>query len=236
MNKTEILLRNLLRNNVMAFTYRKVNGEIRHAIGTRNLTLAENYTDTRIPTPTGDMQPNSYYDVEKNGWRSWKDGSVISIDGINPTGMVCGFLNTKPNTEKTEPTPVREIPISKPTTGGVSGGKPTDGGADIDNLATNLGLDGLGDFFGGLFGGGFARPSKEEIRKSMDKLDKDIDIVPPMGGGVSGGKPTGGVSGGKVGTPTFTDKGLELEMGISVEDFAKMVAHYAVEEFISRIK
>jgi hypothetical protein len=29
---------------------------------------------------------------------------------------------------------------------------------------------------------------------------------------------------------------VELEMGIGVEDFAKMVAHYVVEEFISRIK
>ena len=227
MYEIENTLRDLLRKNIVVFTYRKVNGELRHAIGTRNLTLAENYTDTRIPTPTGDMQPNSYYDVQSNGWRSWKTGYVISIDGLNPTGRVNGFLNTDPNYKdpnaKMPKTPVREIPISKPTTGGVSGGKPMGGGADIDNLATNLGLDGLGDFFGGLFGGGIP---KDEIRKSMDKLGKDIDIVPP----------TGGVSGGKVGTPTFTDKGLELEMGISVEDFAKMVAHYAVEEFISRIK
>jgi hypothetical protein len=57
-----------------------------------------------------------------------------------------------------------------------------------------------------------------------------------MGGGVSGGKPMGGVCGGKVGTPTFTDKGVELEMGIGVEDFAKMVAHYVVEELVNRFK
>ena len=204
MYEIENTLRSLLRSNIVAFTYRKVNGEIRHAIGTRNLTLASAYTNTRIPTPTGDMQPNSYYDVQSNGWRSWKTGYVISIDGQAEMP------------KRTAETPKREIPISKPTTGGVSGGKPM-GGADIDNLG---GL--LGGLLGG-FGGGIP---KEEIRKSMDKLGKDIDIVPPMGG----------VSGGKVGTPTFTDKGVELEMGIGVEDFAKMVAHYVVEEFISRIK
>lgn len=210
MNEIENTLRSLLRNNIVSFTFRKVNGEIRHALGTRNLTLASAYTNTRIPTPTGDMQPNSYYDVQSNGWRSWKTGYVISIDGYAPVEKVS-----------------REIPVQKP----VSESKPMGGGADIDNLATNLGLDGLGDFFGGLFGGGIP---KKEIRKSMDKLGKDIEIVPLGGkGGFGGGAP---VSGGKVGTPTFTDKGVELEMGIGVEDFAKMVAHYVVEELVSRIK
>lgn len=213
MYEIENTLRSLLRSNIVAFTYRKVNGEIRHAIGTRNLTLASAYTNTRIPTPTGDMQPNSYYDVQSNGWRSWKTGYVISIDGQAEMPKRTAEIPVEMTAKSA---PKREIPINKPTTGGVSGGKPM-GGADIDNLG---GL--LGGLLGG-FGGGIP---KEEIRKSMDKLGKDIDIVPPMGG----------VSGGKVGTPTFTDKGLELEMGIGVEDFAKMVAHYVVEEFISRIK
>ncbi len=207
MYEIENTLRSLLRNNIVAFTYRKVNGEIRHAIGTRNLTLASAYTNTRIPTPTGDMQPNSYYDVQSNGWRSWKTGYVISIDGQAEM--------PKRTAEIPVEMTAREIPISKPT-GGVSGGKPT-GGADIDNLG---GL--LGGLLGG-FGGGIP---KEEIRKSMDKLGKDIDFVPP----------TGGFSGVKVGTPTFTDKGLELEMGVAVEDFAKMVAHYVVEELVNRFK
>ena len=211
MNEIENTLRSLLRNNIVSFTFRKVNGEIRHAKGTRNLALASAYTNTRIPTPTGDMQPNSYYDVQSNGWRSWKTGYVISIDGYAPV-------------EK----PVREIPVQKPVAE-TPVSKPMGGGADIDNLATNLGFDGLGDFFGGLFGGGIP---KEEIRKSMDKLDKDIVIGAPAHSPKVGTP----VSGGKVGTPTFTDKGVELEMGIGVEDFAKMVAHYVVEELVSRIK
>jgi len=216
MNEIENSLRSLLRNNIVAFTYRKVDGSIRHALGTRNLDLASRYTQTEIPTPSGEEQPTSYYDVQSNGWRSWKEGNVISIDGcrVGWRATELGWHGTE--TPKKGELPKREIPISKPTTGGVSGGKPM-GGADIDNLG---GL--LGGLLGG-FGGGIP---KEEIRKAMDDLHKDIDIVPPMGG----------VSGGKVGTPTFTDKGLELETGVAVEDFAKMVAHYVVEEFISRIK
>ena len=105
------------------------------------------------------MQPNSYYDVQSNGWRSWKTGYVISIDGQAEMPKRTAEIPVEMTAKSA---PKREIPISKPTTGGVSGGK--------------------------------------------------------------------------VGTPTFTDKGLELEMGISVEDFAKMVAHYVVEEFINRLK
>ena len=197
MNEIENTLRSLLRNNIVAFTYRKVDGSIRHALGTRNLTLASAYTNTRIPTPTGDMQPNSYYDVQSNGWRSWKTGYVISIDGQAET--------PKRTAEIPVEKPVREIPISKPTTGG----------ADIDNLG---GL--LGGLLGG-FGGGIP---KEEIRKSMENLDKDIDIVPFGKGGA------------KVGKPYPTDKGLVLDADINVDDFAKIVAHYVVEELISRIK
>jgi hypothetical protein len=69
------------------------------------------------------------------------------------------------------------------------------GGADIDNLGGLLCCPPYS------FGGGIP---KEEIRKSMDDLDKDIKLV-PLG-------------------------------GVSVDDFAKLVAHYAVEEFINRLK
>ena len=208
MNEIENTLRSLLRNNIVSFTFRKVNGEIRHAKGTRNLALASAYTNTRIPTPTGDMQPNSYYDVQSNGWRSWKTGYVISIDGYVPV--------EKPVREIPVQKPVAETPVSKPM-GGIGGGKPMGGGADIDNLG---GL--LGGLLGG-FGGGIP---KDEIRKAMGDLDKDIEFVP------LGGK--GGY--GKVGVPTATEKGIALPLGeIGVEDFAKMVAHYVVEELVSRL-
>ena len=210
MNEIENTLRTLLRNNIVAFTFRKKNGEIRHALGTRNLTLAEKYTNTCIPTPTGNEQPTSYYDVERGDWRSWKEGNVISIDGCKMGWRATELGWQAAENPKKGELPKREIPISKPTTGG----------ADIDKF--------LGGLLGG-FGGGIP---KEEIRKAMDDLDKDIVIGAPAYSPKVGTP----VSGGKVGTPTFTDKGLELEMGIGVEDFAKMVAHYVVEEFISRIK
>lgn len=84
------------------------------------------------------------------------------------------------------------------------------GGADINKI------------LGGIFGG-FGMPMGE-IRKPMGDLDKDIIIGAPAHSP-------------KVGTPTATEKGTELPLGsVSVEDFAKMVAHYVVEELVSRIK
>jgi hypothetical protein len=204
MNDIATALHSLLAHNIVSFTYRKVNGEIRHAIGTRNLTLAEIHTCTTIPTPQGAEQPNSYYDVEKMGWRSYKPENLISIDGVYARTDTAFVKNpTTPNEPKRGELPKREIPISKPM----------GGGADINKI------------IGGLFGG-MGIPMGE-IRKSMDDLDKDIDIVPP----------TASFGGAKVGVPTATERGIALPLGeIGVEDFAKMVAHYVVEEFINRLK
>ena len=77
-------LRTLLARNIVRFTFKKVNGEIRHAIGTRNLSIAEEHTGCFIQAPKGEEQPNSYFDVEKMGWRSYKPELLISIDGIEP--------------------------------------------------------------------------------------------------------------------------------------------------------
>lgn len=209
MNEIEIenTLRSLLRNNIVAFTFRKVNGEIRHALGTRNLTLASTHTNTRIPTPTGDMQPNSYYDVQSNGWRSWKTGCVISIDGVLPRtdtefAKKPTLLNEPPKETKKPELPKREIPVSKPTENGV---------ANID----------INKILGGIFGG-FGMPMGE-IRKAMDDLDKDIVIGAPAHSP-------------EIGTPTATEKGIELPLGsVSVDDFAKLVAHYVVDELVARL-
>lgn len=205
MNEIENTLRSLLRNNIVSFTFRKVNGEIRHALGTRNLALASAHTNTRIPTPTGDMQPNSYYDVQSNGWRSWKTGCVISIDGVLPRtdtefAKKPTLLNEPPKETKKPELPKREIPVSKPM---------GNGGADINKI------------LGGIFGG-FGMPMGE-IRKAMDDLDKDIVIGAPAHSP-------------EIGTPTATEKGIELPIGsVSVDDFAKLVAHYVVDELVARL-
>ena len=201
MNEIANALHTLLAHNIVSFTYRKVNGEIRHAIGTRCLVLAEIHTGVAIPTPKGEEQPNSYYDIEKKGWRSYKPENLISIDGVYAREDT-DFTITKTPKEETK----REIPVSKPI-----------GGAEIHTPTPAL--DGIfGGLMGGIFGGGIPQG---EIRKSMDKLNKDIDIIPV---------------GNKVGTPVATERGIELPIGdIPIEDFAKMVAHYVVEELITRL-
>lgn len=203
MNYTANALHTLLATNIVSFTFRKVNGEVRHAVGTRNLTLAENYTSQYISRPTGEEQPNSYYDVEKMGWRSYKPENVISIDGVVArTDTDFAKKPTSPYTEtKKGELPKRETPISKPM---------GNGGADIDKI------------LGGLFGG-LGMPMGE-IRKSMEDLDKDIVIGAPAHSP-------------KVGTPTATEKGIELPIGsVSVDDFAKLVARYVVDEIVNRLK
>lgn len=202
MNDIANALRNLLAHNIVSFTYKKVNGEIRHAIGTRSLVLAENYTSQYIARPLGEEQPNSYYDVEKMGWRSYKPENLISIDGVRDANGI----TIKPQFAKKGELPKREIPVVNPPYSGAEIHTPTPA------------LDGIvGGLMGGIFGGGIPQ---EEIRKSMDKLNKDIDIIPI----------------GKVGTPVATERGVELPVGgVPVEDFAKMVAHYVVEELITRL-
>ena len=193
MNEIATALHTFLANNIVSFTFRKVNGEIRHAKGTRNLDIARNHTGEYIPNPRGEEQPNSYYDVEVMGWRSYKPENLISIDGFK-----IGWPSAE-STKKPE-LPKREIPVSKPM---------GNGGADINKV------------LGGIFGG-FGMPMGE-IHKPMGDLDKDIIIGAPAHSP-------------KVGTPTATEKGTELPLGsVSVEDFAKMVAHYVVEELITRL-
>lgn len=203
MNEIANALRTLLAHNIVSFTYQKVNGEIRHAIGTRCLVLAEIHTGATIPTPKGEEQPNSYFDIEKMGWRSYKPENLISIDGVYAREDT-NFAKkpTTPNVEtKKGELPKREIPTSKPM---------RNGGADINKI------------LGGIFSG-FGMPMGE-IRKPMEDLDKDIVIGAPAHSP-------------KVGTPTATEKGIALPLNeISVEDFAKMVAHYVVDELVSRIK
>lgn len=197
MNEIADALHTLLAQNIVSFTFRKVNGEIRHAKGTRNILAAENYTSQYISRPMGEEQPNSYYDVEKMGWRSYKPENLISIDGVLPRTEKPTLLNEPSKETKKPELPKREIPTSKPM---------GNGGADINKI------------LGGIFGG-FGMPMGE-IRKSMEDLDKDITIGNPTGKRFNDGKihtPVGGVP-------------------VPVDDFARLVAKYVVDEFVSRIK
>ncbi len=206
-------LRRLLATNIVCFTYKKVNGEIRHAKGTRNLTLARGYTGESIPSPTGYEQPNSYYDVESLGWRSYRPENLISIDGVVArTDTDFAKKPTSPNEPKKGELPKREIPVKFHTSDGTDipigtakvlgnpsyGELPIGDGKSVRVKTQPVDLSGL-DF----------KPiseeeiskTREEIRKSWEELGKDIEFIPIP----------------------FTDK------------FARLVARYVVDEIVERL-
>lgn len=195
-NITAKALRTLLAHNIVSFTFRKVDGEIRHAIGTRCLALAEIHTGITIPTPKGEEQPNSYYDIEKMGWRSYKPENLISIDGVYARKDT-DFAKkpTTPNVEtKKGELPKREIPIVKPTNGG-----------DLRKPDINA-------IISGLFGG-------------------DTDFIPAPA------PKEKRLNDGKIHTPTYQPQGVSLPIdGISIDDFAKLVAKYVVSELADRLR
>lgn len=71
-----------LHKEIVAFSYRKSNGEIRNAIGTldasKNEDLANYVSSGNVKEKTG---VTSYWDVNKNGWRSFKNENLIEIFG-----------------------------------------------------------------------------------------------------------------------------------------------------------
>lgn len=170
----------LLNKGIVRFTYRKVDGTIRKAIGTRNLEAASRHFGLIVPTPkTGHNNPTAYYDIEKEAWRSFVPENVLSINGVD-LSKIKGIKGDHVIMVD-EPIEV-EIPIS------IS--------APIDEVRLPISDGGL-----------------EKIKTDCKIPLRKHDI------------------------PTATDKGIALPLGdVSVDDFAKMVAHYVVEELIGRIK
>ena len=195
---------------------------IRTAVGTRNLCFACQALGISIPMPkTGRNNPTAYYDIEKEDWRSFKAENVLSINGVE-LSQIKGIKDD------------RIVPI---------------GSMEEVDIPINL---------GGGIGGGI---SKGEIRKAMEDLDKDIEI--PIGKGVGFGMPIGGGMGipivkgefgmGKpigesVAVPMGEGKGMVFTPlavskehttlpigGMSIEDFAKLVAKYVVAELTDRL-
>lgn len=83
-------LKELLNENVVCFTFRKVNGEERQAIATRAMLKDSefssyiNFTESDLPKGTGIDSDTTirYWDLEKCGWRSCRIDSVISIEDV----------------------------------------------------------------------------------------------------------------------------------------------------------
>lgn len=78
----QIELKEKLRNGIVTFTYTKKDGTTRQARGTliqdRSI-VGENFV---APKGTGVEKTGaiSYWDLDKDAWRSCQDSSIISID------------------------------------------------------------------------------------------------------------------------------------------------------------
>ena len=85
MNDTSLAyaVHTMMKHSIVRFTFRKKDGTIRNARGTRNLSLASADLGYSVRTPKGEEQPNSYYDLDKDGWRSYIPENVLRIDGVD---------------------------------------------------------------------------------------------------------------------------------------------------------
>lgn len=218
-------LHSLLKNNIVAFTFRKKDGTIRKAKGTRNLTIAS-AVGCNVPTPTHGEQPNSYYDIDRDAWRSYIPANVISIDCVFPSlsAMVAEVYGN----EKPQPKEPREIPISK---GGIAVELPPSFGSGTAEKIRKA-VEELGKDIDIPIGGGFGMP---------------MGGGSPMGGGKMPNAPIAPtptpthMGGGKVGQPTDVGYGMALPISgvggkeMTIDDFAKLVAKYVVAELAERL-
>lgn len=64
-----------MRYGIVRFTYKKVDGTLRNAVGT----LRDIASTVKGPGLPGDGRTVKYYDVEASGWRSFKVGNIVTI-------------------------------------------------------------------------------------------------------------------------------------------------------------
>ena len=227
-NITNALL-SLLNKGIVRFTYRKVDGTIREAVGTRNLDIARDALSIYIPNPkTGRTNPTAYYDLEKEDWRSFKAENVIAINGID-LKHIKGILGSR-IVKVDEPIAV-EIPINCDESEVIPIGSAND--IDFGGMGVGIGV-GVGIPIG--MGGGKPADKGDEPKNfDFGKVKSALGMGKPIGESVA--VPIGEGKG-MVFTPLAAGKEhttLPID-GMSIEDFAKLVAHYVVEELVGRIK
>ena len=90
-------LKQLLSEGIVEFTFKKKNGEIRTAKGSRSIEVLMNtpssgFTEENKPTGTGKESTTSipYWDFDKQAWRSVCIDAVISIDKVVEKGELFG--------------------------------------------------------------------------------------------------------------------------------------------------
>ena len=86
-------MRRELRDNIITFKFRKRNGDLRIAHGTL-------HPDYLPPLKGGPKPPEHqmvYYDLDKEGWRSFRSYSFIKILNIKPVGSASVTPPSKPS-------------------------------------------------------------------------------------------------------------------------------------------
>jgi hypothetical protein len=87
-------LKTLLGEGQVTFTFKKANGEIRTATGTRILkpSVAMGFTEDDKPKGTGREIPGviAFWDIDKGAWRSVRESSIISIDRVTTEAEMFG--------------------------------------------------------------------------------------------------------------------------------------------------
>lgn len=87
-------LKALLSEGQVTFTFRKANGEIRTATGTRilNPAIAMGYTEDDKPKGIRKEIPGviAFWDIDKGAWRSVRENSIISIDRVTTEAEMFG--------------------------------------------------------------------------------------------------------------------------------------------------
>ena len=74
----------LKTENVVNFSYKKKNGELRHARGTKKLDRIKSIDENAIPTGEGNIKIGivTYFDLDKSDWRSFREELLVSLDSF----------------------------------------------------------------------------------------------------------------------------------------------------------
>ena len=76
------LNRLLNTEDVVNFTFKKKNGELRHARGTKKMDKIESIDEGAIPSGKGGSKTDviAYFYLDKSAWRSFREESLVSIE------------------------------------------------------------------------------------------------------------------------------------------------------------
>ena len=76
------LNRLLKTEDVVNFTFKKKNGELRYARGTKKMDKIESIDEGAIPSGKGSQKTGviTYFDLDKSAWRSFQEESLVSIE------------------------------------------------------------------------------------------------------------------------------------------------------------